>query len=63
MLVSPFQPEGVAQDYNRPLLIDLTQSGARFEQTIPLPLPDNVVPGSVRVKANVLGMRRFGLIL
>ncbi|XP_064609434.1 CD109 antigen-like [Liolophura sinensis] len=49
------EPEGVAQDYNRPLLIDLTQSGARFEQTLPLPLPDNVVPGSVRVKTNVLG--------
>ncbi|CAC5407218.1 CD109 [Mytilus coruscus] len=48
------EAEGIKQNYNVPLLIDLRQKG-RFTETIPLSFPPNLVEDSEFIKIQVIG--------
>ncbi|CAC5407219.1 CD109 [Mytilus coruscus] len=48
------EAEGIKQNYNVPLLIDLRQGG-RFTETIPLSFPPNLVEDSEFIKIQVIG--------
>ncbi|XP_052071276.1 CD109 antigen-like [Mytilus californianus] len=48
------EAEGIKQNYNVPLLIDLRQGG-RFRETIPLSFPPNLVEDSEFIKIQVIG--------
>ncbi|XP_059162966.1 CD109 antigen-like [Physella acuta] len=49
------EAEGVPNQYNIPVLIDLTDSKKTFSKTIDLTLPDNVVKGSELVRISAVG--------
>ncbi|KAJ8305151.1 hypothetical protein KUTeg_017286 [Tegillarca granosa] len=48
------EPEGVAKDYNVPVIIDLTKNNS-FERLINITFPSSVVAGSERVRITAIG--------
>lgn len=51
-----FQPEGIPQEYNQAVIVDLTDPGvSQFQESVQVDFPPNVVEGSQRVLVKVLG--------
>ncbi|XP_067661520.1 CD109 antigen-like [Haliotis asinina] len=48
------EPEGTPKEYNVPLLIDLKEA-TTFSKSVPITLPQNVVPGSLRARITTVG--------
>ncbi|XP_046542511.1 LOW QUALITY PROTEIN: CD109 antigen-like [Haliotis rubra] len=48
------EPEGTPKEYNVPVLIDLREAPS-FVKSVPLTLPQNVVPGSLRARVTAVG--------
>ncbi|KAL5016375.1 hypothetical protein ScPMuIL_005964 [Solemya velum] len=48
------EPEGVAKDYNTPVMVDLKENNT-FAVAIPLTLPANTVSGSQRTRISAIG--------
>lgn len=49
------EPEGYRVDRNMPILIDLNKNGGKFDSTIQLDIPKDVVEGSQHAQFDTIG--------